>query len=120
MTNPVNVGIASEEKLCHLPLATMAGTPEGACNRISGRRLADSEVRFDTVDQSQRRGIGQCSAGTPLDQAARGIPLPESSRIREGRTTKSWELQCALVRAASMSGQHQSRVWQRRRVHLKR
>jgi hypothetical protein len=65
----------------------MTRTPEGARDHISGRRLAAFEVRFHAVHQPKCGGIRERGAGTPLDQATGGIPLPESPRVREWRTT---------------------------------
>ena len=90
VTDPVDVGTAGEEKLRHSPLAAVAGAPESARDRIGGWRFAASEVRFQAVHQPKRGGIGECGAGAPLDEPTGGIPLPESTRIREWRTTADY------------------------------
>ena len=87
MNDPVDVSAFGEEIFRHLSLATVTRAPEGARDHISGRRLAAFEVRLHAVHQSKRGGIAECGAGAPLDEATGGIPLPESTRVREWRTT---------------------------------
>jgi hypothetical protein len=85
--DPVDVGAASEEILGRGALPAVASAPERARNGFTGGRFSASEVRLHSIHQSQRGSIRECRSCSTLDQSTCGIPLSESTRVGEWRTT---------------------------------